>query len=300
VVGTSDKAAPPYPAVAWSPAGGLSFLTSLAGGNGSAIGVNDAGVIVGSANDAIFNNRAVRWDSTIASPTTLGELGGGVISEAWDINASGQIVGRSDPGNPWTPVIWNGGAPVALGLLGGGTTGHAKSINDAGNPVGWTDAAGRTQRAVIWPGAGAVSALLELAGATVSVAEDINASGVIVGNCDTTGGVVHAVKWASAGATPTILQDIPGIVSANATAINDAGIAVGVGYDGVTSYPLAWAADGSLTVLPLLAGGTTALCLDINDANQIVGTGDTVGGINDAILWNPYVNLPGYAHVGLP
>jgi uncharacterized membrane protein len=89
---------------------------------------------------------AVRWDVGTTTPTDLGTLSSITSTIAWDINASGQVVGAagtsSDGSTFGHAVLWNAGAttPTNLGLLllpgSGWVLESANAINDAGQIVG--------------------------------------------------------------------------------------------------------------------------------------------------------------------
>ncbi|HEY9277420.1 MAG TPA: PEP-CTERM sorting domain-containing protein [Methylotenera sp.] len=106
--------------------------------------INDAGQIVGSSAFAASVNHAFLWDSGVM--TDLGALGNSMsLSEAWDINNKGQIVGDAtytfDGGV--NAVVWDGGKIYNLNSFlspeisqAGWVLLQAFSINDHGQITG--------------------------------------------------------------------------------------------------------------------------------------------------------------------
>jgi probable HAF family extracellular repeat protein len=110
----------------WTSTGGAEDL-----GPGGALGINDAGQVVGAG-----DNGAFLWTRS-GGQQDLSPLPGHIGSQAWKINNVGQIVGESyGPGQHravlWTPT--NG--MQDLGVLPGDDESWATDINDAGQVVG--------------------------------------------------------------------------------------------------------------------------------------------------------------------
>jgi hypothetical protein len=78
--------------VVWSPAGS-DTLQGLPHSRAwdLAMSINDAGRIVGMANDSVYQQRPVVWASARAAPVVLPDLGNG--GQATDINRGGMIAG---------------------------------------------------------------------------------------------------------------------------------------------------------------------------------------------------------------
>jgi probable HAF family extracellular repeat protein len=152
-----------YEAVIWSRSGQIQELPPLPGDTvGFALGINDAGQVVGSsgscANTPLFPNQigphAVLWDH--GSPINLGGLGGKLVSTAAAINNRGEVVGASDVTGDQAlhSFLWTretgmqdlGTLPGDVNSLPGGTGG----INNRRQVVGWScDSVGNC-RAYIW------------------------------------------------------------------------------------------------------------------------------------------------------
>ena len=126
----------------WS-AGTLTTLPGLpGGGGGSAFGINDNGLIVGTAGTA-SGSHAATWRNGVI--TDIGTVDGIQYSTARAVNAAGQVVGTADPlcqpcaaPRAW---IWQAGTAItALDTLipagSGWTLREANGINDRGEIVG--------------------------------------------------------------------------------------------------------------------------------------------------------------------
>ncbi len=152
--------------------------------------------------------------STTYSITDLGTLGdaySAAYSEAYDINASGQVVGVAEAASGIHAALWQNGVMTDLGTLGGDYGySEARGINDAGQVVGFTYVTGNSIRAfLITPVSGVyfqdanldghndLMTDLGTLGGFNSTAADINASGQVVGSAQfaTDSGNTHAFLW---------------------------------------------------------------------------------------------------------
>jgi hypothetical protein len=256
-------------AVQWGVSGGveLSHLGTSVGGTTATLArdVNDSGSAVGFAEKyeagALVGKRAVRWDNFGASVTELGVLGtsasGSTSSEAFAVAENGTIVGIAEK-------------------------------YDAGVSKG--------TRAVRWSGSGAVATELDSlgtdsTGVTAALAYDLNASGVTVGwaskyvSGSYRGNV--AVRWDGASTSATELghlgADFQGSTAAQALAINEGGVAVGLSTKFVAgsdkgTRAVRWdAITGAITELDNLgldfSGETNTRALAINNNGVIAGYG---------------------------
>jgi len=127
----------------WTASGGMQDLGKLrTGSNSDASAINDAGIIVGNADNSKGNLRAVRWKN--GRIHNLGLLNGSTYSFATSINNEGVIVGESGPQGTDVShaVIWgqNGNLRDLNKLVCGGTEFvllSARAINDSGQIAGY-------------------------------------------------------------------------------------------------------------------------------------------------------------------
>lgn len=206
-----------FEAVVWGPSPGqIRELSPLPGDTvGMAIGINDAGEVVGGsgtcANSVLpgfySTPHAVLWDKdgTVHSLPNLGGsapdttiLGPGNVADA--INNHGIIAGLATlPGNTvFHPVLWQDGLISDLGVLPGDLVGAALGLNDGGEVVGASISAPGpatgNPRAFVWRN-GAMMDLNTLVPADsplyLLTAFWVNDSGDIVGFGATADGEIH-------------------------------------------------------------------------------------------------------------
>jgi len=234
--------------------GVMTPLRTLGGNNGSANNINNAGQIVGMAENATTDPTCpatgaqklqfepVVWENGKIQqlPTVAGDPDG----VAFAINDSGQVVGAS--GNcttfgtitlvnlsPLHALLWQAGTVTDLGTLGG--TGHGNGIE----------------------------------------AVNLNNKGQVVGNSDLAGDTnFHGFLWTQA----TGMQDLgtlSGDVNSLAIGINDAGDLVGVSLDAKFNPRAFFWRNGVMTDLNTLAPADSPLFLitgcSINSQGQIIG-----------------------------
>jgi probable HAF family extracellular repeat protein len=226
----------------------------------SAYAINDSGEIVGSGRfppPAPSGLRAFHFADDVM--TDLGTLGG-TISIAWDVNASGQIVGESGTGGPpGGAFLLDSGVMSNLGTLGGSGS-EAQSINDNGQVVGRSlRETGTGFHAFLWEDGVMTDLGLQLetlAPFINSRPEAINNVGQVVGK-----GTVNFARKA-------------GFVSIGFLVDPDAG-------------PILL-----LDTLPENSGWSDIAPRDINDNGQIVGSATTPEGSRHAFLMNPLPPIP--------
>ena len=147
--------------------------------------LNDAGLVVGVAQEADGTDQAVLWDRGCI--TRLGGLGG-VSSVASAVSASGEVVGAAYvTDGSCHAFLWRDGTMTDLGAPGRSRQSWAYDINDAGQVVGSAlvgSPPGLTYRAVLWQG-GRMVDLNDLTdqaqGWELTSARGINQPGQIVG-----------------------------------------------------------------------------------------------------------------------
>lgn len=222
-------------AVRWTNPAATGRGKFLGGDYSAALGIDDAGRVVGAAGRGNAQ-RATLWQDGRA--TDLGTLGG--PSQAVAINARGQIAGSASLGpldvGPNHAVLWDGSRPTDLGTLGGDES-LAWQINDTGVVVGESETVSgehQARRAFRWQG-GTMEDLGTLPGFAESGARGINNAGQIVGfaaNPNTPDSV--AVLWDGGRIVDlnTLLPPDSGVALRAAVAINDTGQILGQGWAG--------------------------------------------------------------------
>jgi len=139
-----------------------------------------------------IRTRAFLWQS--GRMLELGALPGRPESEAFDINAQGQVIGSSYRGvTAPRAFIWQRGRMLDLGTLGGASTG-ASAINSRGQVVGSSETGKGKTHAFLWQN-GRLSDLGALAPGENSSAAAINERGQIVGGSSSADGRGHAFVW---------------------------------------------------------------------------------------------------------
>jgi probable HAF family extracellular repeat protein len=265
-------------------------------GDGSrAVAVNASNLIVGWSYNAtsvggdVFQ-RPVAWQNG-----QIHDLGvfphattGYADVEATNVNTSGQIVGFALCDCSFPTVAWTiqGKTVTNLPTLGGAEA-EAWGINDAGQIVGAADiATAGITHAALWQ-SGTVRDLGALPGGQFSEAVSINASGVAVGFstlAETESGVKldfgdrHAVVFHD-GVLTDLTPDLPFNNDAFATGINVHGLIVGARAGRAFVWQNGVGTDLN-TLIPANAGITLTSANGINDAGQIVGTGQVAGSSN--------------------
>ena len=222
--------------------------------------------------------------------TNLGTLGG-TSSEAFAINASGQVAGRATTSifNLAHATRWTNGVAQDLGTLGGPIS-NAYGINDAGQVVGDSYLADSVRyRAVLWSASGAPT-VLDAIGKNAS-ANGINNAGSVVGtfrDLDLNGSVTNIpVLWSNGAAFRLrggVVTGVSASIGGAALAINTAGEIAGV-TNALTSLPAVWQSEAAAPRLltPNAFGGAATA---INNAGAIAGYYSD-GLRNRVVLWQP-------------
>ncbi|AUI61958.1 hypothetical protein [Amycolatopsis sp. BJA-103] len=278
MVGSSTPLEPQikHHATRWDAQGRITALAGLGGEQSEANDVNEHGVAVGWAHkDPARNQTAVKW-APDGAVTALPSLPGGDYAYANEISGTGVVVGTGNGADGKAHALrWNAdGTVVALGDLDG-DYGSALWITRDGRTIGGTatDAAGRNH-AVRWNSEGVITDLSP--GIADSTPEDMNDNGVIVGSARLSGDP-KPVRWEQDGRTTWL--EHPEIWPAWASAVNDAGVAAGGGYQVFgTTNPARWDGTGARTTLSTERG----LGNDIDSAGTVVGLENEIAAKWDA------------------
>jgi probable HAF family extracellular repeat protein len=228
-------------------------LGTLGGAHSVAHSINDAGQIVGWAENSQDDQRATLFDPTgMGNNIDLGTFGGN-RSRANSINDAGQIVGRSDNAEGFERACLfdptGGGSNVDLGTFGGDES-WALCINNSGHITGDAHTSDPFHHhAALFDGTGGGNNMdLDTPGFrfpySLSSAYFINDAGQIVG-------LARHTQWESFHAT---LFDSTG---------------------------------GGKNVDLGTLGGEASLALSTNDASQIVGGAENPDGLERACLFDP-------------
>jgi probable HAF family extracellular repeat protein len=245
----------------------------------NAVALNMAGQAVGSANLSGGYHATLFDDGTLEDLGTL--PGGGTISLATSINASGQIVGTAylanNSGNHG--FVYQDYTMSDLGTICSSYTDEngnpkrycgnssASDINDQGAIVGSVNMLGGASHGVLYSN-GTITDLGTLGG-NGSFAMSINALGQIVGGADTAGGARHPFLYTPGQG----MQDLGtlGGTTAHANAINDQGLIVGRSTTASGAVHAFLYDSGRMQDLGLLPNFPATEAFSINRAGQVVG-----------------------------
>ena len=277
-------------------------LTDL--GPGVALGLNDAGQVVGYS--LVDGNPghpvATLWNGGMTA--ILGTLPGWTDSFAAGINDAGTVVGYSGPvptnANLFNGIAanfpvgsfngqatsWSGGAINDLGALAGSVGSVATGINNAGQVTGYSTfepvCCAGFPHATLSNG-GTITDLSTLPGGPIDnlpgpyYATATNNAGQVVGST----GIGNA--WLSNGSAITYLTGV-----GYPTAINNVGQVVGIaGAQGQFDFTVAtlWAGS-TVTQLGVLPSTTGSAALGINNSGQVVGYSYRVDCCSFATMWS--------------
>ncbi len=223
--------------------GGLQEIAGLPGSDYSAaLGINNLGHVVGSANIAtgVRAFRSRRTTGTVALGTLPGDNG----SVALAINDPGKAIGYSSGPPGVRAVVWtSAGAIQALPVLVGSDSSRGLAINDGGDVVGVSDTPSGP-RGVLWEG-DAVQDLGTLPGHGASEALSINNLGDIVGSSGDPEAQHNAVLWSPGGPIQD-LGTLPDGTSSRALAINDRREVVGISEARAGVHAFLWTKQGGM------------------------------------------------------
>jgi probable HAF family extracellular repeat protein len=285
----------------WTKSGGMKDLGTLPGGNISgAIGINNAGQVVGYSNTSTsllteYNFIAFAWTSG-GGMINLGKLAGGDSSCAFEINSSGVIAGDSFATETLVyAASWTNDKIKSLGTLPNSIFTAALDINDNDEIVGESVFAYSptfTSHAFKWTAATGLKDIGTLPRGDTSIANAINSSGVIAGQSNAGSFLTawHAVKWNASNGIEDLGTLVGGTYSIG-FGINNSGEIVGYGNIGDNAaHAMVWTPNEGMqdlnNLIPANSGWVLINANAVNASGQITGYG-TKGGHNHAFLLTP-------------
>ncbi|MHC4177506.1 MAG: DUF3466 family protein, partial [Planctomycetota bacterium] len=220
----------------------------------SAMGVSDAGIVVGYAHAETHSaywyegyptsaTTAVVWSGADQSVVTSLAIPGEQQSAAFAVNEHGAIAGEmTDSFGQVQAMLWTpdgaGYTPTPIGMLPGGNRSYGRDVNDQGVVVGRSQNQAGQEQAFVWQD-GQIEGLPLLPGQTSSRASGVNNLGQIVGSAD----LNVAMLWDNDQAIDlnTVIEPLTGghnegMVLSEARAINDQGM---IAVSGRTPAPFA-------------------------------------------------------------
>ncbi len=283
--------------------GPLTDMGTLNGGVGfsQALGINDAGQIVGGATNTSGNTHAFLFspaNPTLNISSTMTDLGtlGGSSSMATAIDSLALVAGYSTTsGGQNHAFLYNGLGMTDLGTLGGPTS-WANAVNDSGIVVGASLTSLYQQHAFV-SNRGVITDLGTLGG-FVSEAFAINNAGQVVGEAMTASYQVHAFLFTPGRSditppTSSTMTDLGtfGGWGSYAYGINNLGQVVGTSQTSAGAWHAFLYSGGVMTdlnsKLPANSGWIAlSQANSINNNGQIVGTGFTATGFSHGFVLN--------------
>jgi len=264
----------------------ITDLPLLPGGTyASAYGINDAGKIVGMANDSTGALKTVQWVNGQIS--VIPGLSPSAASVPDDVNDAGEISGRQlvYSGGIYYGIYWDAqNTPFELPGIPGGASYmvRAHAINASGQiaGMGQQGAPNYWGHAAVWLGNSLQTDLGFMGGGTYSEALGINDLGAVVGVASVASTNQHAFLWQN-GQYTDLSTWTGGGASSKAHAINNQGDIVGLN----ASVASLWH-NGSVQALSMPAGlSAYTPVIDINDAGDMIATASAGYPIEVGVLW---------------
>jgi probable HAF family extracellular repeat protein len=212
---------------------------------------------------------------TVTDLGILGSTSNNNFSEAFCINAGGEIGGQSSSSSPTEPIpafLYIGGSLTNLGTLGGEYA-QASGINASGQLAGYSTLSDGSYRAFLYSGGQMID--LGTLGEDYSAGYAINDSGSVAGDSMNGSGQSHAFLYS--GGQMADLGTLGGD-SSSARGINSHGVVVGYSYNAAGDFLGFTYQQGKMTAIGTL-GGTWSIAYAINDIGQITGQGYTAGNL---------------------
>ena len=207
------------------------------------------------------------------------------------INEIGQVTGLVDTWESYRAFLWEAPGPMLdLGKLAGDAVwSEGLDINNFGWVVGENKYPDGNDRPTLWRDGEIIDLTGDIPGFG-GTAWGVNDNGLIAGKWkeDLGGGNWAWTAFAWEDGVMKRLPKPPGQrVSTSALSISNTGSIVGIANaDDLPQYPMLWH-DGGYTALPPLNPGSSSIAWDVNDFDEVTGSGRERGGFNDhAWLWS--------------
>ncbi len=249
---------------------GVRDLGALGGENSRALGINEAGLVVGEADTREGPTRAFLWTPE-SGMQDLGSLGG-AISRAYAINDRSQVAGESeDAEGRMRPFLWQADSGMeALPMPDAFRDGFVYGMNNFGVLVGGGEREDGT-RALVWSVDGvAIPAPLRELGS--SLAHAVNDLGDLAGQAEALQGPEYVSRAFVLDARGFRLPATNGSSdwSSAALALSAGGHAVGYAERSNATHAARFAGDQPVEDLDTLAN-VYSVAHDVNDAGVAVG-----------------------------
>jgi len=239
-------------------------LGTLGGANGQAQGINNNGMIIGTAQEADGSSHPFLWQNHVMQAL---DSGGNGFTSALAINDQGVIAGIGKIGGTSYAMTWINGTVQTLGPLAPFTRVFLNQLGD----VAWTGPTPAGPHAFRWH-AGVAQDLGTLGGPS-SQALAINDAGQVMGK-SSTGSRDDVFVWKD-GQMRDAVPPIAGASSMTAVDINNRGWILGRATFG-TDFPfitVSWLWDGdSVTMIPSLpAPDTSGFAIALTQRGDVYG-----------------------------
>jgi hypothetical protein len=303
----------------WSALSGVELLPTLSG-QSLAWAINDGGMASGFSENSAGNQRAVRWDGAADNPIDLGSLTSdalgqsGDTSRAYELNNQGTVVGNAD-----IPIDASYGFTPFHGFIHRDATGIQDmgtlttdwpqyengysityDINEDNVAVGLAGDSSFAFQPFVWDAADGMVALPTnpdySGGEWYAVA--LNNAGLIAGHVITSTNRSLPHYWPDRNSVPVEIPMPAGFPYGEIYAVNDSGVMVGIMWsddsDAAVEHAFAYDTTNGVRDLNDLIdssdGWVLTFARDINNSNQIVGTGE-IGGVKQAFVLTPRMAL---------
>ncbi len=255
-------------------------------------GVNDAGIVVGSATQN-GHHVPVAWANSTSAPTVLALPAGETDGIAFSINASGQIAGDTNANANIRGLVWDtmadaptvlagpsGGSPLGQDVARISDDGHIYGFNGSANLM-WSSATANSQALAVPPGT-------DYSFAT-NLGYALNPGTGEVGGAAHLGSAYNAFMWNQPGFGVTNLPSAAGFGG------NTSLVAVGkthlyLGYAiGSTNTPVAWTSKTTPfvdlnTLIPANSGWVLDSVMHMTDNGYVIGTGVSGGSVGYYVM----------------